>query len=485
MKNQPGFVQKLQQAVEANQSLLCVGLDPDPYKFPHRFASPDAAGLLDWGRRIIDATADLVCCYKPNAAFYEQFGAPGWEALRETIAAVPNHIPVLLDAKRGDIGSTATAYARAAFETLGADAVTVSPYLGRDAVAPFLAYPGKTVFVLGYTSNPSAAAIQEFGPAGYPLFEHVLREAAGWGEPDQVGFVVGATQPEALRRARALLGDTSNWILAPGVGAQGGDLAAALNAGLTAKGSGLIVPVSRSVIYADDVRAAARDLRAAINGVRKAKSGTNPTSSFPSFPSFPSAAALILSLHDAGCVQFGEFTLASGQQSPVYLDLRRIAGDPALLRQVASAYAALLEPLQFDRLAAVPYAALTIGTAVALATDRPLIYPRKEAKSYGTGQLVEGPFAPGERVAVIEDLVTSGGSVLRAVETLRNAGLQVTDVVVLIDREQGGPQNVAAAGCQLHAALTMTQVVATLTEAGRLSAEQAAIVTTYLTQSKE
>ena len=485
MKNQPGFVQKLQQAVEANQSLLCVGLDPDPYKFPHRFASPDAAGLLDWGRRIIDATADLVCCYKPNAAFYEQFGAPGWEALRETIAAVPNHIPVLLDAKRGDIGSTATAYARAAFETLGADAVTVSPYLGRDAVAPFLAYPGKTVFVLGYTSNPSAAAIQEFGPAGYPLFAHVLREAAGWGEPDQVGFVVGATQPEALRRARALLGDTGNWILAPGVGAQGGDLAAALNAGLTAKGSGLIVPVSRSVIYADDVRAAARDLRAAINGVRKAKSGTNPTSSFPSFPSFPSAAALILSLHDAGCVQFGEFTLASGQQSPVYLDLRRIAGDPALLRQVASAYAALLEPLQFDRLAAVPYAALTIGTAVALATDRPLIYPRKEAKSYGTGQLVEGPFAPGERVAVIEDLVTSGGSVLRAVETLRNAGLQVTDVVVLIDREQGGPQNVAAAGCQLHAALTMTQVVATLTEAGRLSAEQAAIVTTYLTQSKE
>ena len=258
-----------------------------------------------------------------------------------------------------------------------------------------------------------------------------------------------------------------------------------MNAGLTAKGSGLIVPVSRSVIYADDVRAAARDLRAAINGVRKAESGTNPTSSFPSFPSFPSAAALILSLHDAGCVQFGEFTLASGQQSPVYLDLRRIAGDPALLRQVASAYAALLEPLQFDRLAAVPYAALTIGTAVALATDRPLIYPRKEAKSYGTGQLVEGPFAPGERVAVIEDLVTSGGSVLRAVETLRNADLQVTDVVVLIDREQGGPQNVAAAGCQLHAALTMTQVVATLTEAGRLSAEQAAVVKTYLTQSKE
>ncbi len=483
MKDQPGFAAKLKRAVETNQSLLCVGLDPDPFKFPEQFPSPaSAVGLVDWGRRIIDATADLVCCYKPNAAFYEQFGAPGWEALRETIAAVPGHIPVLLDAKRGDIGSTATAYARAAFETLGADAVTVSPYLGRDAIAPFLAYPGKAVFVLCYTSNPSAAAIQEFGPAGQPLFEHVLREAATWGDPDQVGFVVGATQLDALRRARGLLGDRGNWILAPGVGAQGGDLAAALNAGLTADGSGLIVPVSRSVIYADDVHAAARDLRDAINGVREAESGTNPTSSFPSFPS---AAALILSLHDAGCVQFGEFTLASGRQSPVYLDLRRIAGDPALLRQVAAAYAALLKPLRFDRLAAVPYAALTIGTAVALTTDRPLIYPRKEAKSHGTGQLVEGPFAPGERVAVIEDLVTSGGSVLRAIETLRGAGLQITDVAVLIDREQGGPENLVAAGCRLHAALTMTQVVATLTEAGRLSAEQAATVITYLTQSKE
>lgn len=490
MKNQPGFVQKLQQAVEANQSLLCVGLDPDPFKFPEQFPSPaSAAGLVDWGRRIIDATADLVCCYKPNAAFYEQFGAPGWEALRETIAAVPGQIPVLLDAKRGDIGSTATAYARAAFETLGADAVTVSPYLGRDAITPFLAYPGKAVFVLCYTSNPSAAAIQEFGPADQPLFEHVLREAATWGDPDQVGFVVGATQPEALRRARGLLGDRGNWILAPGVGAQGGDLAAALQAGLTADGSGLIVPVSRSVIYADDVRAAARDLRAAINGVREAGSGERGAGSgtdvAPVFPSFPSSTLLILSLHDAGCVQFGEFTLASGRQSPVYLDLRRIAGDPALLRQAAAAYAALLEPVQFDRLAAVPYAALTIGTAVALATDRPLIYPRKEAKSYGTGQLVEGPFVSGERVAVIEDLVTSGGSVLRAVETLRGAGLQVVDVAVLIDREQGGPENLAAAGCRLHAALTMTQVVATLTEAGRLSAEQAATVMTYLTQSKE
>ena len=481
MTKQPGFFEKLVQASESSRSLLCIGLDPDPFKFPERFPSPvGVADLVGWGRRIIDATADLVCCYKPNAAFYEQFGAPGIDALRQTIASVPDHIPVLLDAKRGDIGSTATAYARAAFEALRADAVTVSPYLGRDAIAPFLAYPGKAVFVLAYTSNPSAAAIQEFGPAGQPLFEHVLQEAVTWGDADQIAFVVGATQPEALRRVRRLLGDADNWILAPGVGAQGGDLAAALRAGLAADGTGLLVPVSRAVIYADDPRAAAQQLRDAINVERAAPS-------FPSFPSFPSSpsASLILALHDAGCVQFGEFTLASGRQSPVYLDLRRLAGDPALLRQAAAAYVTLLAPLHFDRLAAVPYAALTIGTAVALASDKPLVYPRKEAKSYGTGQTVEGPFAPGEQVAVIEDLVTSGGSVLRAVETLRSAGLQVADVVVLIDREQGGPENLAAAGCRLHAALTMTQVVDTLAAVDRLSTEQVATVKAYLTQSKE
>jgi uridine monophosphate synthetase len=172
-------------------------------------------------------------------------------------------MPVLLDAKRGDIDSTAAAYARAAFEVWGADAITISPYLGQDSVTPFLSYPGKMVFVLGYTSNPSAQEIQEFGDGNQRLFEHIARQGQRWGSTDQVGFVVGATQPEALTRFRALAPD--RWILAPGVGAQGGDLAAALNAGLDHRGSGLIVPVSRSTIYAADPPAAAAALRDEIN----------------------------------------------------------------------------------------------------------------------------------------------------------------------------------------------------------------------------
>ena len=166
------FYAKLKAAAHRNDTLLCVGLDPTPEACPDRFlhtadpshseAGDDAErkcqSLLDWNRAVIDATSDLVCCYKPNIAFYEALGQPGMALLRATIAAVPPEIPVLLDAKRGDIGSTAAAYARACFEELGVDAVTLSPYLGQDSIAPFTAYPDKGLFVLCHTSNPAAGA---------------------------------------------------------------------------------------------------------------------------------------------------------------------------------------------------------------------------------------------------------------------------------------------------------------------------------------
>lgn len=459
--------------MQRNDSLLCIGLDPDPHKFPERFPqTDDATALTAWGRAIIEQTADLVCCYKPNFAFYEQYGPAGLEALRQTLALVPPDTPTILDAKRGDIGHTAAAYARAAFEVWEADGITLNPYLGRDSVSPFLAYPGKMAFILCYNSNPSAQTIQEFGSQAEPLFEYVARQAQGWGQADQIGFVVGATQPQALARVRRLLPDSGHWILAPGVGAQGGDLKAALAAGLDRAGSGLIVPVSRAIIYADDPRQAALTLR---NEINQARQSLTPAQETPS-----TDRELILQLHEVGCLQFGVFTLASGRQSPIYIDLRRISARPLLLELAARAYARLLHPLTFDRIAAVPYAALTIGTAVALVTRKPLIYPRKEVKSHGTGQSIEGGFSAGEKVVVIEDLVTSGGSVLKAIKQLEAAQLTVTDVAVLINREQGGVEALAQAGYRLHAALNLSDILRVLHEAGRISGEQIATVEQYL-----
>jgi uridine monophosphate synthetase len=460
------FIEKLTTAIRRNNSLLCVGLDPDLGRIP-KHSNSDEERLIRWGTQIIDQTADLVCCYKPNFAFYEQYGVEGLSALRKTIAAIPDNIPVLLDAKRGDIGHTAAAYARAAFEIWGVDAITISPYLGRDSVVPFLAYEGKSVFLLCHTSNPSAAEIQHFGQAS--LYRHVAWLGQTWGDANQIGFVVGATQPEALAQVRAMAPDC--WLLAPGIGAQGGDLAAAMAAGLDVNGGGVIIPVSRSVIYAADPRKTAVNFRNTINQHRPGvKDGAQKTE-------------LILELYKAGCVQFGEFTLSSGKQSPVYVDLRRIASYPALFQRVVNIYANLIRPLQFDCLAAVPYAALPLGAAIALKMNRSLIYPRKVVKTHGTGRAIEGVSEKGDTAIVIEDVVSSGGSLFNAIETLEAADLIVRDAVVLVEREQGGLEAVSSRGYRLHYALTMSDILDVLRNEECISAQMHQTVKAYVKES--
>lgn len=192
--------------------------------------------------------------------------------------------------------------------------------------------------------------------------------------------------------------------------------------------------------------------------------------------------SLALDLITSQCVRFGDFTLKSGRHSPIYLDLRRLIAHPAILRRAAQAYAQVLNGLSFDRLAGLPYAALPIGTAIALEMNRPLIYPRREAKDYGTKAVIEGDYAPGEVIAVIDDLATTGDTKIEAIEKLTTAGLVVRDIVVLIDREQGARAMLAQAGYTLHAVTTLRQLLPQWLSAGAISAEQHARVLAFLNE---
>jgi uridine monophosphate synthetase len=259
------FFTFLEKRVDDSSSLLCVGLDPHVSDL----SEPTAHAALAFSLNLVKQTAPYAAAFKPNAAFFERFGAPGWDALKQVIAAIAEEsarlgsmIPVILDAKRGDISSTAEAYAESAFEMLGAHCITINPYLGKDSVDPFITTTEKGVFLLCKTSNPGAGDLQDLlvnAQRPIPLYEHVASLAQQWNTKNNIGLVVGATQPEALMRVR--LAAPGLWFLAPGVGAQGGDLEAALKAGLRPNGKGMLIPVSRGISRAKNPATAAAELR--------------------------------------------------------------------------------------------------------------------------------------------------------------------------------------------------------------------------------
>jgi orotidine-5'-phosphate decarboxylase len=254
------FIHALNAAWRDRNSLLCVGLDPDPAKFPaHLKGQPEA--IFKFCTSIVDATADLVCCFKPQIAYFAaQRAEEQLEAIIAHIHTKHPGIPVILDAKRGDIGSTAEQYAVEIFERYQADAITANPYMGRDSVEPYLAYPDKGVILLCRTSNPGGSDLQFLDVGGMKLYEHLARlVATEWNTTGQCALVVGATFPAEIARARAIVGDMP--LLIPGIGAQGGDVNATVQAGRTASGGGLMINSSRAVLYAskgEDFAEAAR-----------------------------------------------------------------------------------------------------------------------------------------------------------------------------------------------------------------------------------
>jgi uridine monophosphate synthetase len=270
------FFSFLEKRVDDCSSLLCVGLDPHISELNE----PTPASALDFCLRLVKGTAPYAAAFKPNAAFFEVFGADGWTALKQVIDAIQaeshrlgSMIPVILDAKRGDIASTAEAYANSTFETLGAHCITLSPYLGKDSIDPFIQNPEKGIFLLCKTSNPGSGDLQDLvvtmddgqrttvnGPSSSVyLYEHVAHLAQQWNTKNNIGLVVGATHVEAMKRVRAAAPDM--WFLAPGVGAQGGELESTLSAGLRKDGKGVLIPISRGISRTENPARAAAEIR--------------------------------------------------------------------------------------------------------------------------------------------------------------------------------------------------------------------------------
>jgi len=265
------FFTFLEKRVDDSSSLLCVGLDPHIKDLE----SPTAASALTFCLSLVKQTARYASAFKPNAAFFEVFGAEGWAALKVVVQAIReesdrmgSRIPIVLDAKRGDISSTAEAYAQSAFESLGVDCITLSPYLGKDSIDPFIQIREKGVFVLCKTSNAGSGDLQDVTVNGNkPLYLHVAKLAEQWNEKNNVGIVVGATHLDAMKKIREAVPNL--WFLTPGVGTQGGDLESAMKVGLRKDRKGMLIPVSRAISRAKNPAKAAADLRDEMLGFRR------------------------------------------------------------------------------------------------------------------------------------------------------------------------------------------------------------------------
>ncbi len=274
----------------------------------------------------------------------------------------------------------------------------------------------------------------------------------------------------------------------PGVGSQGGDLEIALTNGLRPDGKGVIVNASRSIIFADDPREATMALREEIERARALRrsgvEGCAPSQRTQSDD--PNLVDLATGMFDIGAIQFGDFTLTSGIQSPFYIDLRLLVSNPTLLLQAARALSTILDNIHFDRIAGIPYAGLPLGSALSLQSKTPMVYARRDGgKSFISGRTIEGHYEPGESVVVIDDVITTGNSKLAAIQPLREAGLQIHDLAVLIDRESGGREEMAAQGITLHSVFGVREIMDILIQRQRITQEQKAEVERFLTGRQE
>jgi len=456
------FQNKLVKIQKKNNSLVCVGLDSDIEKIPpHLRKKKDP--VFEFNKAIIKNTHNLVCAYKPNIAFYEAHGDDGLKNLKKTMDYLhKNHpeVPVILDAKRGDIGHANSAYIKLIFDYLGADAVTLHPYLGKESLLPFLALKNKFFFILCRTSNPGAGEFQDLKVGKQRLYQYVAKQVAGeWNVNKNVGLVVGATYPQELKAIRKMAQKTP--LLIPGVGKQGGDIEKTIEA---ADGGPFLINSSRSIIFASQDK----------NFAKAAKEKTLLLKNIinQSREEVKNKEKVVLALFKIGAIKFGSFKLKSGLISPYYLDLRFLCSYPKILKSIAAAYAHMLKKLKFDLIAGVPYTGIPISTAIAVNHQWPMIFTRKEAKDHGIQRPIEGLYKKGQKVVIIDDVITDGASKFEMVNPLKHNGLKVKDVIVLLDRGQGGPENLRKKGFACHSLFTMQEVLQILKKHNKITEKE-------------
>ncbi len=471
------FTDQLNQAIATNNSLLIVGLDPNPEMISAKYLQDNGERLIEsienWLLWVIKATSDRVCAYKPTLGFYEALGVPGLQLLERILATIPQSIPVILDAKHSDL-NTSTVFAKTIFTQWQVDAVTLTPYAGQDHSAPFLVYSDKAVFILAHTSNPQAEVLQRYPNLEQPFYLQVVQEAQSWATPEQLYLEVGTTNPEILTKIRAIAPERT--ILLRSLWSKNNNLESLINIGLNSTGEGLLIPIPQDFLANDNLASEVESLNQKINTYRQAK--MNQAGSCEIWT--PDVCLLtqhpyqdlILELFDIGCLLFGEYVQASGATFSYYIDLRKIISNPHIFNQVLDAYGDIVKTLEFDRIAGIPYGALPTATGLALNLQRPMIFPRKEVKAHGTRRLIEGNFHPGETVVVIDDILISGKSVMEGADKLKSAGLKIEDIVVFIDHEGGVKERLADNGYRAHSVLSISDITATLYESGRIDREQ-------------
>jgi len=470
------FTEKLDQAIASNNSLLIVGLDPNPEMMPAEYRHREGSLLENieaWLLWAISSTSDRVCAYKPTLGFYQALGIPGLQLLERILGAIPPSMPIILDAKHSDL-NTSTVFARTIFEQWQVDAVTLTPFAGQDHAAPFLVYADKAVFVLAHTSNPKAETLQRFPNLEQPYYLQVVKESQSWATPEQLYLEVGTTNLNVLSKIRAIAPERT--ILLRSLWSKKNNLESLIAIGLNATGEGLLIPIPQDFLRNQNLAAEVTNLNQKLNTYRQQKVSQAAsceiwTPNVCLLTSHP-YQSLILELFDIGCLLFGEYVQASGATFSYYIDLRKIISNPHIFNQVLDAYGDIVQQLEFDRIAGIPYGALPTATGLALNLQRPMIFPRKEVKAHGTRRLIEGNFNPGEKVVVIDDILISGKSVMEGAEKLKSAGLEIDDIVVFIDHEGGVKDRLKDNGYNAYSVLNISEITDTLYEAGRIDQQQ-------------